>query len=137
MNTIRKLRESLHWNQARLAQAIGRSWQSVQNYEAGKRVPRDVIEKLKAIAMQHGLADIAMELSSDEWQVRRVFHPGETLISETRRQLESERESCHKTLDEILDSGDSEAITAVRSHIVLLGKYVRLSRPRNLARRKK
>ena len=135
---IKKLRDTLGWNQATLAQAIARSWQSVQNYEAGKRVPTEVVEKLKTIAAQHGLADIALELSSDEWRVRRVFHPGETIISQTHKKTAAapartkapsgNRETAHRMLDEVYDSGSPDALTAIFLNLDVVTKYLRLIR---------
>lgn len=136
-NPIRKLRESLGWNQAKLGQAIGRSWQSIQNYEAGKRVPAEVVEKLKTIAAQHGLADLAVELSSEQWQVRRVFHPGEAIISQPRQKAargaverseeSKERQSAHQMVDEIYSLGSPELIAAMYQNLTILANYIRLA----------
>ncbi|SRR5712692_3077252 len=136
-NPIKRLRELLGWNQATLGQAIGRSWQSVQNYEAGKRVPPEVIDKLKTLAAQRGFADVALELSSEEWQVRRVFHPGEKLISQaqprgaaSRRDpgAPADRSAAHELLDDVYDSGNLEAIAAAYQNLLVLARYVHLNR---------
>ncbi len=147
-NPIKRLRELLGWNQATLGQAIGRSWQSVQNYEAGKRVPPEVIDKLKTLAAQRGLADVALELSSEEWQVRRVFQPGEKLISQahprgaaSRRSREpahsSDRFAAHELLDEVYDSGNAEAMAAAHQNLIVLARYVRLNHAKSSISKKK
>lgn|SRR5262249_47473135 len=136
-NPIKRLRGLLGWNQATLGQAIGRSWQSVQNYEAGKRVPPEVIDKLKTLAAQRGFADVALDLSSEEWQVRRVFYPGEKLISQASKRgtasqrsgepaRASDRSDAHELLDQIYDSGSAEATAAAYQNLAVLARYVRL-----------
>ncbi|HZS52158.1 MAG TPA: helix-turn-helix transcriptional regulator [Bryobacterales bacterium] len=131
---LKKLRTALGWSQSALAQALGCSYSSIQNYEGGKRVPREIIERLKSIAAEHDLADIALELSSEAWQVRRVFQPREVRISgaaaavsaasqkplDGSRSKDSgsdDREACHQILDRILDSGDRVAIAAVLQNL--------------------
>jgi transcriptional regulator with XRE-family HTH domain len=148
---IKKLRLALGWSQVQLAQAIGRSYASVQGYEAGKHVPGEVVERMKSIAVERGLADVAVELSSEEWQVRRVFQPGEVLISQAREALRSKpvpeplpgpgqpvrqpasgssgglREHWHRLLDEILDSGDPDAISTIGRNLETFAGFVRRS----------
>ena len=154
MNPVRKLRDTLGWSQTHLAQAVGRSYQTIRNWEAGHRVPLESLEKMKSIAAEHGLADIAVELSSQEWQVRRVFHPAETIISQAKpavprktvdfpveqakhRAAVDEREKAHQLLDEICDSGDAGAISAVFQNLNAFARLARLMQKSAAASRKK
>ncbi|GEM_PF-3818357 len=134
---LKKLRSALGWSQSALAQALGCSYSSIQNYEGGKRVPREIIERLKSIAAEHDLADIALELSSEAWQVRRVFQPREVGIpgdapavsgasdkSLRRKDSSGDREACHQILDRILDSGDRVAIAAILQNLHALDLLV-------------
>lgn len=134
MNPLKELRAALGWSQNDLAREIGKSYASVQQYEQGKRVPPDVVEKLKTIAAKHGFADIALRLSSDDWQVTRVLHPGETLISQAKRNLQrrnpEESVDWHALLEEVLSSGQDDAINAVQSNLVCFTRLVRTRRPR-------
>lgn len=154
---VRRLRLLLGWSQVQFAEAIGRSYASVQGYEAGKRVPPEVIEKLKSIAAANNLADLGLELSSDDWQVRRIFHPGEVLITQSRQRVRTDlspsqpasagnlvkraehprtdpRDRLHRVLDEILDSGDPELISAAEQ---ALDVFARLAGAAPAASRKK
>lgn len=75
---------------------------------------------LKALAVERKRPDLAMELSSAEWQVQRVSAPGETFISQAKqekvppgvRDLGSE---LHSLLDDILKSPNTEAVEATES----------------------
>jgi transcriptional regulator with XRE-family HTH domain len=163
-NPVKKLREALGMNQVEFAKAIGRSYASVQGYEAGKRVPREVVEKMKTLAVKRGWPELALELSSEEWQVRRLFHPGELIISQARQALSGAaegsridlseqqrksardpdvREAYHRMLDFILDSGHDVAIEAVMRNLhaferlvgVDRAKHPRLSKQRSLPKK--
>ena len=157
---VRKLRLVLGWSQVQFAQAIGRSYASVQGYEAGKRVPPEVIEKLKSIAAANNLADLALELSSDDWQVRRVFYPGEVLITQSRQLVRTDlpssqsasagnlvkgaghpppdpRQRLHRVLDEILDSADLELISAAEQALDVFARSSRRSAAPAETRKKK
>lgn len=61
-NFVRKLRQALGLSQTEFGRAIGRSYQSVQSYEA--EIPREVLEKMRELALEHALAEIAEEISS-------------------------------------------------------------------------
>ena len=149
---VKKLRLALGWSQVQFAQAIGRSYASVQGYEAGKRVPREIVEKMRSIAVQNGLADVALELSSDDWQVRRVFHPGEVLISRAARIVQQGKQQnrsastspvakparhstdewrgyWHEILDEILDSGVPDVVSALERNLELFAGFARTGKP--------
>jgi len=146
---VKKLRLALGWSQVQFAQAIGRSYASVQAYEAGKRVPPEVVEKMKSIAAANHFADLALELSSDEWQVRRVFYPGEILITQSRQRRADlppgqpapagnlgkdvghpradPRARLHRVLEEILDSGDPELVSATEQALEVFARSARVN----------
>jgi transcriptional regulator with XRE-family HTH domain len=63
-NPVRKLRETLGLSQVAFGELIGRSHQSVRNYEGKITLTREVIEKLKTVAVERGHPEIAMELSN-------------------------------------------------------------------------
>lgn len=129
-NLVRKLREAAGLTQQEFAQATGLSYASIQGWESGKRVGSASLERLKSFATERGFTDIALELSG-EWQVRRVLHPSETLISHPRPGAEQDvryrgrNAEWHRLLDEVLDSGNSDAITAVQNNLTVFARYVR------------
>ena len=124
-------------NQETFAREIGRSTPSLRGYEAGRVPPDDVIAKLKTIATAHGRADLAVNLTSDEWKVRRVIEPGETLIGAAGSGPKApaaggdpQREYWHTMLDQILDSGQADAVDAIQSVLLVTADRVRLKRAR-------
>jgi transcriptional regulator with XRE-family HTH domain len=128
-NPVKKLRESLGLNQVAFGELIGRSFQSVRNYEAGLPLSAEIIEKLKTVAVKRGRPDLAMELSSTEWQVKRVLEPGETLISQGKKTLppgvRDFGTELHSVLDDILQSGNPVAIEATESTLRLFASCAR------------
>jgi len=80
-----------------------------------------------------------MELSSTEWQVKRVLEPGETLISQAKRKLHPQERDfgaeLHSLLDDILQSSNVQAIEAAESALRLFANLARqqpvpVNRPR-------
>ena len=139
-NPVRNLRERLSLNQHQFADLVGRSYTSIQGYESGKRVPAPVVDRLKTIAAERGVADIALVLSSDEWQVRRVVQPGETLIGAPRPATASigtyhpRNKVWHDMLEAILESGDEKAIKAVEPNLIIFHAWVS-ARPQKPAKK--
>jgi transcriptional regulator with XRE-family HTH domain len=142
MNAVLKFRKALGLNQVRFADLVGKSYASIRNYEKGIPLPPDVAEKMAALAVQHGLADVAIELRGGAYEVKRVVEPAETLIPRGRREEpaassrtnpgkpsllgKSERDKYHGLLNEVFDSGDPDAIPAVTRNLEVFAKYVRL-----------
>jgi hypothetical protein len=138
-NPCRELRQLLGVNQVEFARMLNRSFQSVRAYEKHPEdTPAEVIERIRSIAAEAGHADWAMFLLSDEWRVVNVLYPGETLISapkaETTRHSEPKPSSAsdapssgdlHSMLDDILESGDPDAIRAVVPNLELFHKWVK------------
>lgn len=136
MNPLKELRSAMAWSQTTLASELGVSHGSVRAYEAGHRVPPYIIEKLKTIAAEHGFADIALRLSSDDWQVARVFQPGETIISQAKKNLArrkaevEESVDYHALLDEVLAAGHADITRAVQSNLIVFASLARARRPK-------
>jgi transcriptional regulator with XRE-family HTH domain len=127
-NPIRRIRRALNLNRSDFARLIGKSHQTVGNYETGiGAVPDDVVKKLQSIAAQAGLADEAMELRSAGWQVRHLLRaqadePLQTAASATHGR--DRNKEWHDLLDLILESDDPDAVPSVQSNLTILGKYV-------------
>ena len=141
-NPIRKLREHLGLNQHQFADLVGRSYASIQGYESGKRVPPEVVERMKTVAAERGLADVALVLSGDQWQVRRVLHPGETLISRpvaadphSYTAYNPRNKMWHDMLERILESGDEKAIKAVEPNLIIFHAWVAERYPQKPAKK--
>lgn len=108
-------------SQPDFARLIGRSHQSLGNYERGGPVPPDVVKELHTIVAKHALADLALELKGD-WQVQRVFHPGETIISARHQATVPEDQQWHEMLDVILGSDNEVAVRLVQSSLIAASK---------------
>jgi len=116
-NPVRRLRRLLGLNQSDFARLIGKSHQSVGNYEKGMLVPPETVQELKTLAAKYGYADIALELSSEDWQIRTVVHPfpkpAPPVVQPAPAILDAGRQAQHAMLDALLDSGNRDAIQAV------------------------
>ena len=116
-NIVRELRQALGLNQADFARLIGKSYASVQQWEAGKRIPRDMIKRLDSIASKHGV-DLRAP-GPDEAPQAEVADPS---VSATR-------DECIQMLVAILDSGHSQAIRAVTENLVAFHRLILVDRP--------
>jgi DNA-binding transcriptional regulator YiaG len=138
VTVVLKLRNALGMSQIEFAQLVGKGYSSIRNYERGVPPPDDVAEKLVQLAVEHGMADLALQLKG-EFGVRRVLEPGETLISTARKPKAkaaapsassvapgADRDRLHAMLDEVLDSGDPAAVSAVVSNIQVSTGFIRL-----------
>ncbi|HTX34338.1 MAG TPA: helix-turn-helix domain-containing protein [Bryobacteraceae bacterium] len=74
-NPVRRLRAFLGLNQIDFGRLVGKSNATIRNYENGMTIPPEVMERFKSLAAEKGLADIALELSSDDWRVQTVIYP--------------------------------------------------------------
>jgi len=122
-NPAKQLRESLGLSQVAFGELIARCYQSVRNYEGGIRPSAEVIQKLKAIAVESGYPEIARELSDQEWPVKQSG------ISQVPKQLHPEEREfgaeLHSLLDDILQGPNIEAIEAIESTLRVLAKSAR------------
>lgn len=140
-NPVRSLREHLGLNQHQFGDLIGRSYPSVQGYEAGKRVPPEIVERLKTIAAERGFADIAVSLTSDDWKVDRVIYPSghEVRTGPAARPSHNgpdDRDIWHGMLDLAWDARQPESIAAIKS-VLLLAKAAAAKRAPAVEEKKK
>ncbi len=118
-NPLKILREHMGMNQHQFADLVGRSYASIQGYEAGKKIPPEVVERMKTIAAERGFADVALVLSSDAWQVRTLIHPPQEFAQRQGKQIQyaaiqdAGRQAQHALLDALLDSGNPDAAAAI------------------------
>jgi transcriptional regulator with XRE-family HTH domain len=124
---IREIRAAARMSQVAFARAIGKSLQTVRNYEHGHHPPEEVIEVLKSLAVKCGRADLGMALG--EWGVKRVIHPGETLISSAMPATPLDQNARYRSmLDEVLNSGEEDASQAVKQNLEVFVSTVRMRR---------
>jgi transcriptional regulator with XRE-family HTH domain len=138
-NPISAIREVSRLAPAVFSAMLGCSESSIRRFESGEaKPPRDVVERLQSLAVRYGHADLAVS-AGENWKVRRVVHPGETLISTAKIDVEKGggenrpirapvATMWHDLLDEILGSGNEDAIIAVQHNLVVFGNYVRAHR---------
>ena len=123
--SIKKLRQRLGMNQVEFGKAIGRSWISVAQYEAGKRITPEVRETIIHLAEKHGLQDLVEDLI----QELEERPPDEGYVPVLQKVPKPHKNKLHAMLDEILTRGDPEAISAVTKNIQVFYDYVRHRRP--------
>lgn len=137
-NVIREIRKASGMNKGLFAVRVGASPRDVEAWETGTDVPApSIVDKLKAIAAECGRGDLALTLSSEEWTVRAVFHPGEKFISQYGKESPVEatrRERLHQLLDKVLATGQADVIGHVESALDMAD---RLTVPAKPATRKK
>ena len=128
-NPVRLLRENLRLNQHQFGDLIGRSYSSVQAYEAGKKVPTEIAERLKNIAVEKGFADIAATLTSGYLTIQEAHDRGKHVVNPAKQAQRSnssahgpdDRDTWHGILDLVWTSRQHEAIAAIK-HVMLLAK---------------
>lgn len=103
---IRQIREAAGLNQVEFARQLGKSLATVRNYEHGHTPPPAVVEKLQALASLYGRSDLA----------------------DTLNRSSAPHARWHDLLEDILDSGHSDAIQAVESNLLMFSEMVRLRR---------
>ena len=118
-NPIKTLRTALDLNQEDFAREIGRSHQSVRNYERGIEPPPEVLKRIEDLADKHGLKELFAPAQPEQSPAPR---PGSSSDNQHWRDL----------LEEILASGDEEAISLVKDGLVVASKFARLSRASRL-----
>jgi transcriptional regulator with XRE-family HTH domain len=104
MSAIRKLREALGLSRPQFAALVGRSEATIEKYES--EITDDLKEKLVALAEQHSLRSLALELKGEPVAEHQVGYP----YFRTNRTL-------HDKLEAILNSGDQGVIGAVVPNI--------------------
>lgn len=124
-NVIKEIRKASGMDRRLFAVRVGAAVEDVDRWEAGVSLPSpSFVDKLKALAAEYGRADLALTLSSSEWTVKAVFHPGEMFISQHGNETPAEaarRERLHHLLDELIASGRPELLNFLES-TMLMGK---------------
>jgi DNA-binding transcriptional regulator YiaG len=125
---ISEIRKASGMSSALFAAVLGCSETDLHAMERGEAHPdKDLVERLHSVAARIDRADLAVSLSSGSWLPTRVIYPGETLISTGRiaSRKDSKYSEWHTLLEEILSSGEEDAIVAVQHNLVVFGNYVR------------
>ena len=129
---IKALRERLHISQVKLGEMIGRSHQSVKNYESGYVVPGSILQKLTELASSHGHRDLALEFSAGERAALQSVEiagasakPPEAPLGA----LPGRRDQHHAMLDLIYERADEQTIKLVESNLEVFSRMVRMAMP--------
>jgi hypothetical protein len=156
-NPVLELRERLRLNQVKFSILLDRHVASVRLYEKHPEDVTDEMRAvMRSIAQSHGYADLAAAFATPQsgapaiaaetldpdavitavangkYAPKHVIQPGETLISAGKKVAKRpvfDVPRLHGLLDEILDSGNPDAIQAVVPNLEVFAKYVRISPP--------
>jgi DNA-binding XRE family transcriptional regulator len=111
---LEHFRSELRLSQERLAGLIGLSGASIRRFEDGANVSPEILEKLKALALERKRPDLAIALSSDEWPVQQILDADETPIFQGKKKMPKGARDLgselHSLLDDILQSPNAEAV---------------------------
>ncbi len=118
-NLVKKLRTTLGWNQVDFARAIGRSYQSIKNYEGGMQPPTKVLKRMKDLADKHGLKELFAPAQPEQNPAPRPSRA-------------SDNQHWHDVLEEILASGDQKTIALAQQSLRVNSQFVRLHRARGV-----
>jgi len=117
---VKAFREALGISQVEFGRLIGRSHQSVQDYEGGKNISDAAWYAILALAHERGWADLV--LFPGELAVTRDFRPAPIPTNAIGIDL-------HALLDELMQSGDSGVVLTVENLLLYLTQYTRKGRP--------
>jgi len=115
-NPCRRLRQILGLNQDDFAALLGRSYQSVQRYEISASIPRQVLDRIEAIARDKDVLN--------QFAPAPVTQGTKPLDPKRSAGRDASRERLHAMLDNILDSNDQDALRAVIPNLELFSKWV-------------
>jgi transcriptional regulator with XRE-family HTH domain len=116
LNPTKRLREALKMSQQQFATELGISVGSVRAYERGVNVSDASLEAMKSLAVQHGVADLAIEMGRGRFTVGKVIAPHDAGKSIRLRKASHGRDmsdDLHAAVDIILETGSPEAIGAM------------------------
>lgn len=115
-NYIKTLRKAIGKTQQQFAEELDCGYSTLQGYEAGRAIPKEIRAKLIALALEHNLGTIAA-------QIAKIDLPpvAEDASLDDRRQI-------HLIVDAILDGGDSATKEALRSLLKLCELHI-IGRP--------
>jgi transcriptional regulator with XRE-family HTH domain len=115
------------WSQTKLAIAIGRSQPTIQNWERGLKPSSGGKAAMRELARLHGLEFVLVEDHADG-SAPPAGEPAEP-SSPARKQRHTGRDAkWHDMLDDVLASGNEDAITAVQSNLLVFSKYIRVTK---------
>lgn len=125
----RELRESLGWSQERFAQEIGWSYGSIQKWESGVAPPPEALDSMRDLALKYNRTALAHELEqgTGPWAV----YSGEE-VRAVKKPAGSAAE-LHAAVDEVIQSGNPDALAAVQMTLAVSVKYARAF-PQRVAR---
>jgi len=129
-NPIRLLRLALGLTQQKFAALLDVSYSSIQQYEAGRRPARDVLDKLRGLALQHRLGDLAVLFSDDD------ARPASPAIPSSGDRP-GDATNYRQLLDEIFASGSQDAISAVKQNLIVFLRLVRADAARSRAKERR
>lgn len=104
---IKRVRETLRLSQRGFAKAVGKSYASIRLYEAGQKVPSNVLLIATGLCRDAGHPYLAKEL--EEYANKLGFD----LINAPRLKAEETVNYCHAVLDDVLRSADTETVRMV------------------------
>ena len=119
LNPIRRLRTALGLSQEKFARQLGISTASIRAYEGGQKLSESSLNKLKTLAAQNMLPDIAIDLDSRPFTVAEVFPDGKKVRLRKHPRGSDLAESLHAELDRVLENGNAEALAAVEAVLYL------------------
>ncbi|HEY3823039.1 MAG TPA: hypothetical protein VGL82_00695 [Bryobacteraceae bacterium] len=118
------MRKTLRMSQQAFASELEISVGSVRAYEAGARLSDGALEKLKSLAARKMLPDYAIALDGRQFEVRQVFAPGGKVRLPRNPGERDLGDDLHRLLDEVLESGNVEAVNAVESVLQICASVV-------------
>jgi len=106
------LRNALGFTQHQMADALGCGYSTLQGYEAGRKIPADVIERAARLAQEHSLDFSNMAAGPSE-------------VPSKAGRYNPENRRWHDMLETILESKDPRALEAVKPNLVLFYAWVK------------
>ncbi len=112
---LKFVRDSLGLTQIEFAPLIGRKYSAIQKWE-NPDIPLKVQERIRQLAAKRGLEIPNFQAIDPPAQMRHTEHPGTSEASNSR---------WHHLLDEVLDSGLDDAISAVQQNLITFSNYAK------------
>lgn len=114
---LKRVRDALQMSQRSFGKAVGRSFQSIRLYEAGKVPPSDVLIVAAALCRDHSLFDLAKEI--ELYAESRAINLLPEALPTHNNILRSQR-----VLDEVLRAADPETSRAVTRFLDMARAWV-------------
>ena len=113
-NFVKVLRKAVGKTQQEFAEDLGCGYSTLQGYEAGRAMPKDVRAKLVTIALEHNLGPLAAAIAKEGM-------PDENSAG---RPSQEDRRQVHLLVDAILDRANPATIEALRSVLKLCELHI-------------